>query len=62
MMLANIQVYLWSQQSTIEGARDCGEGWKVASNPLECSEAVTAVHFAPVSLKDGRYIYIRAVQ
>ena len=51
-----VQVYLWSQKSSVEGAKDCGDGWRVASPPLECSTAVTAVDFAPVQLRDQRYI------
>ena len=39
----------------VEGVKDCGEGWKVASTPLECSAAVTAVGFAPNSIADQRY-------
>ena len=53
-----LQVYLWSQKSAVEGAKDCGDGWRVASPPLECSTAVTAVDFAPVQLKDERYMYM----
>lgn len=53
-----LQVYLWSQKSAVEGAKDCGDGWRVASPPLECSTPVTAVDFAPVQLKDERYMYM----
>ena len=42
----------------MEGAKDCGDGWRVASPPLECSAAVTAVDFAPVPLRDQRYIIV----
>ena len=38
----------------MEGARDWGEGWRVASEALECAHAVTAVDFAPSVLQDER--------
>ena len=41
----------------MEGStRDCGEGWRVMSTPLECSHAVTAVDFAPTTSPDKRSI------
>ena len=49
-------MYIWSQCSPIEGAKDCGEGWKVASSPLECSHAVTAVDFAPTKTREDDYL------
>lgn len=38
------------------GTRDCGEGWRVMSTPLECSHAATAVDFAPTTSPDKRCI------
>ena len=41
----------------MEGStRDCGEGWRVMSTPLECSHAVTAVDFAPTTSPDKRCV------
>ena len=38
------------------GTRDCGEGWRVMSTPLECSHAATAVDFAPTTSPDKRCV------
>ena len=53
---SSAQVFLWSQHGAVEGARDCGDGWRVASEALECAHAVTAVDFAPCVLQDKRSV------
>ena len=37
---------------------NCGGGWKLAAKPIDLSQSVTAIDFAPFSYQKGKYVCV----
>jgi len=47
--MVKLQVHIWSNHGNQSDSQNYTDEWKPVVKPLECSDAATAVDFAPCS-------------